>query len=167
MAKNNKHDPAMDAMMLIDYARNPRPSVIAKKYGVHHSYVQRLWKGLSEDERHAYQMKAEDVRDIAAEKIIEAEAEAITEITSEMVELTRLSLKEYGRRLRSNILKEEIKDRDLIAFVSKAITIIQDSTKPTDPIEGDKSKLPPTFNIFSQSISEHININSNTYDYDE
>lgn len=160
-----KYDPARDAMMLIEYARCRRPAVVAKQYGVHHSYVQRLWQALTEEEKRAYEMKADDVRDIAAEKIVAIQADAITEITNEITDLAMLSLREYGRRLRDEQLKRAIKDKDLISFISKSVAIINGNTKDEDNDDDDKKKpLSQVFNMFEQSMMEHLTITEYEYE---
>lgn len=163
--KTNKHDPVRDAMILTEYARNPRPGVIAKKHGVHHSYPKRLWEALTEEEKQQYMRSADDVRDIAAERIISEQADAITAINAELIDLTKLSIEEYGRRLRSNQLREDIKEKDLIAFISKAMAVVQHSTQKSDELpEGEKSAL-TQINIFEQSIQQNLS-QSMQYEYD-
>lgn len=161
-----KHDPVRDAMLLTEYARNPRPAVIAKHYGVHHSYPKRLWESLSPEEQDAYRLKSDDIRDIASERIISEQSSAITQITEELIDLTKLSIAEYGRRLKSNILREDIKATELISFIAKAMSVVQDSSKSVAESEKEKgSSLTQTFNIFDQSIQQ--NIQNNLYDYED
>lgn len=164
--KKMKYDPVRDAMMLTEYARNPRPGVIAKKHGVHHSYPKRLWDALSDEERQTYMRQADDVRDIAAEKIISEQADAITAINEQLINLTKLSIEEYGRRLCNNALKGDIKEKDLIAFISKAMAVVQQSTKSSSEVNGEGQSSSPVINIFEQSIQQNLSI-TKEYDYDE
>lgn len=166
--KKTRPDAIRDAMICTEFANNGRPAIIGKKYGVHHTYVTRLWEKLSEEEKHAFRLKAEDVRDIATERIVAEQADAITTITEELVNLTQLSLAEYARRLRSPVLKTEIKDKDLIQFVAKAMDIMQKATAQSKAEEiEDKSGVTNIFNILDQSIQENIQIKSFKYDDDE
>jgi hypothetical protein len=163
--KTIRPDAVRDAIICTEFAKDGRPSIVAKRYGVHHSYVTRLWEKLSEEEKHAFRLKAEDVRDIAAEKIIAEQADAITTITEELIDLTKLSLAEYARRLRSPVLKTEIKDKDLIQFIAKTMDIVQRATTASRAEEEKNGNTTNIFNILDQSIQDNIQIN--TYDYDE
>ena len=62
-----------------------------------------------------------------------------------------------GTAIRSPVLKTEIKDKDLIQFVAKAMDIMQKATAQSkvEEIE-DKSGVTNIFNILDQSIQENI-----------
>ncbi len=155
--KLSGHDPARDAMMLIEFARNPRPAVIGRKFGVHHSYVKRLWQSLSDEEKNAYKMKSEDVKEIAAEKIIEEQSDAIAATTSRLMRLADMSLDEYERRLSNPQLKQNIKDKDLISFIARSLAIVRNTA---DKDNDDDSKATndnmSVFDMFDQSIQDNI-----------
>lgn len=154
--KLSVHDPARDAMMMIEFARNPRPAVIGRKFGVHHSYVKRLWQSLSEDERNAYKMKSDDVKEIAAERIIEEQSDAIAATTSRLMRLADMSLDEYERRLSNPALKQNIKDKDLISFIAKSLTIVRNTTNKSSDDDETPNDNMSVFDMFDQSIQDNI-----------
>ena len=106
--KKTKPDPARDAMMLVEFARVGRPAVVAKKYGVHHSYVQRLWDALSDDEREMYRCQANNVVDFATERLVQEQSDAIHTINERLLTLTMRSLDEYEERISDKLLSKEI-----------------------------------------------------------
>lgn len=166
--KKTKPDPARDAMMLVEFARVGRPHIVGKKYGVHHSYVQRLWDALSDDEREMYRCQANNVVDFATERLVQEQSDAIHTINERLLNLTMRSLDEYESRISDKLLSKEIRDSDLISFMAKAMSIIQNSTKQPAKDEDDDNKhqnISQVFNILDQSIQ--TNISQKSIEYDE
>lgn len=160
-----KYDPVRDTMILIEYARNPKPSAIARQYNVHHSYVTRLWESLSEDARKGYAMKAEDVQDIAAEQIVAEQSDAITRINKRLIELVTISIEEYGKRI-TGYQKVDVKNQDIIAFMRAAMQVVQGATKTkSDDAEQKEQPISQMFQLIDNSVQQNIQLNQ--YDYDE
>lgn len=163
--KKIKPDPARDAMMLVEFARVGRPAVVAKKYNVHHSYLQRMWDGLTDDEREMYRCQANNVVDFATERLVQEQSDAIHTINERLLTLTMRSLDEYEERISDKLLSKEIRDSDLISFMAKAMAIIQASTKEPPKEEDAKTQsINQVFNILDQSIQNNINQKSMTYE---
>lgn len=163
--KKTKPDPARDAMMLVEFARIGRPHIVAKKYGLHHSYVQRLWDALSDDEKEMYRCQANNVVDFVTDRMVQEQSDTIHAINERLLKLTMRSLDEYEERITSKLLSKEIKDSDLISFMSKAMAIIQASIKEPPKEENEQPQtIMQVFNILDQSIQQNINQQSFTYE---
>lgn len=154
--KGATHDPTQDAMILMDYARIQRPRQVAQKYGVHHSYVSRLWAKLSESEQKSYLSNAEDIKEVVKERICEREIDWVNKTTDTLKDLAEKTLEEYKKRLTES--PDDIPTKELINFTRLTINTVSTPA----PKDDDKDNTPANalFNILDNSIS--INIGEST-----
>lgn len=153
-----KHDSAVDTQIMIDCAsdieqghEHPRYYKISKRYGVHHMYVRRMWEDASTEKKKEYKRNATDIIDIAKERIIAKNSDAIDAVNDQMMRCATKALDIWEQRLTNEPYK--IADRDLISFISKV-------SKSEQPVESKETTAITKngniiFNIMDQSITTY------------
>lgn len=156
------HDPATNAMILMEYARDPRPRDIARRFNLpNHMYVTRLWNKLSEEEKEAYRVKAQDIRDEVAERVSTRSFELVDGLADRMARLIQLSLDEYERRLQDENLRTEVSAKELTGFIHEAHNFVSNAAAKNNEEEQEEGDATQLFDMIDQVITENINSNEN------
>lgn len=157
-SQNTEHDLAQDAMILMEYARNPKPREIARKFGLsHHSYVTRLWEKLPEEKKQEYQSKAADIHEQVAEEIAARDFGFVEKTANRMVGLMEKAMDEWRDRLANPVKRSEIPAKELTNFIRLCQNFaLENTNKPGD------SNMPTSpgnylFQLMNHSISESLN----------
>lgn len=151
-----QHDPTTDAMILMEYARNPRPREIARQFGLkHHSYVTRLWEKLPEERKQEYLSQAQDIHEQVAERISIKEFEFVDTTAKRLADLMNRTLDEYEARINDEARRKEIPTKELTNFVRMAQNFVVNNAEKENA-DDDKSPATSLFNILDQSISDTL-----------
>lgn len=151
-------------MALIDVVRSGKIYPAAKKYDICHTTLERAWNKLTEKQREDYRRRAEDVNDMVVDHLISEQVESISTINDSLVKIAGLATEELIYRLEDVNIRASIKDADLINILSKAIQLINESTKIKDE-DKKPERITNIFQIFDNSIQD--NIQQNHYNYEE
>lgn len=146
-------------MALIEYARNGGSATKAERVAkIHHKTIQRAWDALTQAQKDDYTQRAQEICDCVEKKIFDAEVSAISEVASRLKEVSYLALDELTARLKDDLRRMEMKDADLIAIVTKSLTLLDEHTRmQKEQQEAMTPAITNIFNILDNSIQANIN----------
>lgn len=155
--KKQDHDPAIDAMILLEYARDPKPREIARKFGIkYHTYVTRLWDKLPDERKQEYLEKAKDIQDEVAERVATRSFEFVDKTASRLTAIMEQAMDEWEARFNDPDRRERIPERELTNIIKLAQSFVIDNTNKAGEVE-ESTSTNALFNIMDQSISEKLN----------
>uniref|UniRef100_UPI004056B2AF hypothetical protein n=1 Tax=Alistipes sp. TaxID=1872444 RepID=UPI004056B2AF len=145
-------------MILMEYARNPKPREIARKFGLsHHSYVTRLWEKLPDEKKDEYRNKAMDIHEQVAEEIATKDFEFVKKTANRMISLMDKAMDEWKARLSDQTRRNEIPAKELTNFIRLCQNFVIDNTNKPGEGADETPSSNHLYQLLNHSISDHLN----------
>lgn len=143
-------------MALVEYVRAGYNSSAASNLtGVHHSTILRKWRNMDEIEQNSYIERANSISEAVEDIVVTTHSEVVADITTKLRETSDMAVDELRERLQNPFRRAEIKDADLVAIVTKCLTLINEQMGIDETNKVTNNNL-AIFNIFDQSIQDDL-----------